>query len=761
MSFVRSQKDFTDVHSIVSGLAHDYADSSMLLSTDKPWSAWFAIRHDEKVQEYLVGVKMHSNPLVLSFDHALVKEIYFDTDVQPGQTYDFDIPHRLPLEQCEVLAKASIYKGKEQGKQIQVELPDGVHTFPLENTPLVTPSSDSIRTVSSQKVAPSESFAEVSKDSNQSVDVPEDEAPVGLQEKQKVQENIQEVEQTRDITNIMGLLTPEQIDLITRRSDRPMIIQGKAGSGKTTVALFRLSRLVRPSETSEMEPIAPEKILYVMFNRALCSFVETSLEHLDLGAISQHVFYDWALTEIRKAYKRAPLELFAHGDKLNGYETATRLKKRVEILSVIEEFVEEQSKKVQLFLDKYLPLNDHEGYWGKRFQEEREKGTPIAHSLSLLRTEVLEMRNNASSKRARGYLVETHKVFQRAFQRITTYKRDLRRFLTNTDLLLKHFPSETAKSIAPLVGFQKELQGTTSSPSARIVEDDLSLLLYLIQLKHGGLTDLDKNDALHFYDHLVIDEAQDFGALELKVLFNSMRTRHGATIVGDTNQNILSGKRFKGWHNVAAELGIGDVEIEELTVSHRSTKEIMRIADDLVGAPTHGARSGPIPVWYQEESERDAVDRIEEIIKERHAENPDVHICVVAPTHSKTRKLLPKLQCRLQFYQEGFTIRKGGEEEFIFKPGVSVAYKKHVKGLEFDTVILVEPIDGKWYYPETEEGKNLIYTAITRAENRLFFVSQKPLTPWLDHALEEEWIEAYTWREPIDPDIVEDADEPF
>lgn len=55
------------------------------------------------------------------------------------------------------------------------------------------------------------------------------------------------------------------------------------------------------------------------------------------------------------------------------------------------------------------------------------------------------------------------------------------------------------------------------SPGPGIAFEDLALLLRLIQLKHGGLAAKDADEVL-LCEHLVIDEAQDFGAVELKTL---------------------------------------------------------------------------------------------------------------------------------------------------------------------------------------------------------------------------------------------------
>jgi len=84
------------------------------------------------------------------------------------------------------------------------------------------------------------------------------------------------VDSTRGLGDILAYITREQWALIRRASDQPLIIQGKAGSVKTTVALHRIAYLAYEDD-AQAASVRPENMLIVRFNAALRTFVQTSL----------------------------------------------------------------------------------------------------------------------------------------------------------------------------------------------------------------------------------------------------------------------------------------------------------------------------------------------------------------------------------------------------------------------------------------------------------------------------------------------------
>ncbi len=104
----------------------------------------------------------------------------------------------------------------------------------------------------------------------------------------------------------------------------------------------------------------------------------------------------------------------------------------------------------------------------------------------------------------------------------------------------------------------------------------MPLMLRLIQLKHGGLPD--KRGGILELDHLVIDEAQDFGPVEFAIMVDAVRDRRHLTIVGDISQKILFSRKFIGWDSILNILGIPKDDLIHLEISFRCTVPIMNLA---------------------------------------------------------------------------------------------------------------------------------------------------------------------------------------
>ena len=75
-------------------------------------------------------------------------------------------------------------------------------------------------------------------------------------------------------------------------------------------------------------------------------------------------------------------------------------------------------------------------------------------------------------------------------------------------------------------------------------------------------------------------------------------------------------------------------------------------------------------------------------------------------------------------------VRLGHRDQFDFSPGVIVTNVHQVKGLEFRNVLIVEATEEN-YNSNSEEERNLLYVAITRAEVRLDFIGSQKMTPLL------------------------------
>ena len=528
------------------------------------------------------------------------------------------------------------------------------------------------------------------------------------------------------LPEVLALLTPEQYRLITASRRNPLIVQGRAGSGKTSIALHRVAWLTYADEDSTEVPVDPAKVLIVMFNKALSLFVKSALAPLKLEAATLDTFHGWALGQVVRAY-RGEIKIEAKPPK--GHEVASALKKQVGILRAIDAFVARQTRVLEVWLTEKLAPYKAKDWLDKL----KATPGPILRQLVAMRSQALIARDLARGKEHKR-LDQIHTVFDTAVRRMTQYKEELLKLLTDEEFLGDHLTATPAER-ATLASYQRALQnegGTDRRPGPRIAFDDLALLLRLIEVKNGGFPDKNREEDVEVYDHLVIDEAQDFGAVELAVLLGAVKARTGVTVVGDLNQKILPEVDFIGWEALAKELGLGGATVARLEVAHRATAQIMAIADGLVGDPTRGGRAGTLPTLRVVDTDRDKFARAAEAAQAAMVDNPSAHVCVACKSSGEIPTVFE--QIRGLITDASVPVRQGHNKDFVFAPGVTVTSYRQVKGLEFDVVVVLDPT--REAYPDTTQGRRNLYMVITRAKDALHLVAAGEPTPLLKTAIE-------------------------
>ena len=250
---------------------------------------------------------------------------------------------------------------------------------------------------------------------------------------------------------------------------------------------------------------------------------------------------------------------------------------------------------------------------------------------------------------------------------------------------------------------------------------DMSLVLRLIQLKNGGLPD--GTGGVASLDHLVIDEAQDFGPVEFAIMMSAVSDKRQITIVGDVAQKILSARKFIGWNNVVSNLGMEEDSIIRLEVSFRCTVPIMTLAHKVAGDPKKvEGRAGSDPDWYKAEDRESLLEYL--VNWTNRLVNAD-SLKLIALICRYPKQAM-ELKEELEEYLPG-EVRLGHRDQFYFEPGIMVTNIHQVKGLEFNSVALIEP-DEENYPIRREESRNMIYVGITRAQDELLMATIKPFS---------------------------------
>ncbi|TDN91683.1 RNA polymerase recycling motor ATPase HelR [Microbacterium sp. BK668] len=226
-----------------------------------------------------------------------------------------------------------------------------------------------------------------------------------------------------------------------------------------------------------------------------------------------------------------------------------------------------------------------------------------------------------------------------------------------------------------------------------IAADDSEMLVMTMLRGQDFVTSLDDESALPRADadllagpfaHVIVDEAQELTDAQWRMLLSRCPSR-SFTIVGDRAQARHG--FTESWEERLARVGLRDISLASLTINYRTPEEVMAVAEPVIRAAIPDAnvptsvRSAGVPVHYGAAAERDGLLRA---WLAEHAEGEGV-ACVI------------------------------GDPTFAGSARVRALDPEHVKGLEFDLVVVVDP-DG---FGEGIEGAVDRYVAMTRATQRL------------------------------------------
>lgn len=439
--------------------------------------------------------------------------------------------------------------------------------------------------------------------------------------------------QSGNLPPILSLITADQFELITKEKDKPLVIQGVAGSGKTTVALHRLAWMLH-EDNSDCQA---EKCFVLLQSRALKAYISTTLPELNIHGVQINTYDQWVSGILDDLVGPRRHSSYLKPPSLEKFKSSHRM------LDLVKEYVSQSDKEIEM---KEL-LNDY---------------------YQLL---------NFCGRKSLSY--------------------------ENTDNLQSYFKDQ----------FENK----------KLDAQDDSLIMYLLYQRKGFCP-----HHLGEFDHLVIDEAQDFGLLEIEVMMNALSDERTVTIVGDLAQKINRDRDFESWERVLEDVGFKETLPISMNVSHRTTQEILDVAWEVRKGAHYevvelkGVRHGPSPSFIRARTNQEVPDYIARWISDRLEESRFTLCGIICRNQESARRLFKVLR-----KMELSSVRLGFGENFDFSPGIVITDVTEVKGLEFRSLLIVEPSEQN-YHAQDEESRNLFYVAVTRAEYRLDFVGAQNKT---------------------------------
>lgn len=532
------------------------------------------------------------------------------------------------------------------------------------------------------------------------------------------------------LKSIVATIQSEQNDIIRRPIDENVIIQGVAGSGKTTVALHKIAYLVY----NYINSVKQSQYLVIGPNPVFIKYIKTVLPDLDVSGVSQLTFEQFAKDyigeeiEITPSNKKISASIAGKSNDIDKFKSSMLYK------NMLENFFELYLKGI---VSKPLKLNDFV------VLTEEEMAPIFARALEEQHA-TLQGRVDATIERLIDYvknnvdtiLTRYNEYENNLFKNASLEERESlrKKFIKERIEIQKNCSATIRKYFAKAVlspiklyrlfismlddfniyGYKKinELKKTTmvNIKGNKYDFEDLAALLYL-KLR------TEPNRQYSNIKHTVIDEAQDLGIFNFYVLKKCLPTST-FSIFGDLAQSIYDYRGIDNWDEVNSLIFNNKANIVNFNKSYRTTASIMNVADAIsesinLGKSDLVVRQG-LPVSFDEAStSNELVEQIANKIKE-YKEKGYKTIAVISKTDLLSRYINDDLR------ELGIVIPNVTEKDDVSLDEFSVCTISNqlAKGLEFDAVIL-NNVNDKIYSCDSTLDMKLLYVAVTRALHEL------------------------------------------
>lgn len=527
------------------------------------------------------------------------------------------------------------------------------------------------------------------------------------------------------LRDIVSTIQAEQDRIIRAPKNTALFIQGVAGSGKTTVALHRLAYLLYQYQ----EQIRADKMMIFAPNRMFLNYISDVLPELGVGNIQQQTFPDWALAVMDMQLSvtlASPMEQVETwygsldsrpvlNDQVSG-----RFKGSLSFLTYIDQLMKESEQHAVPTIDfspwdgNILPYAIiyswfHEEY--RSYEPAKRKERVMARIQRWIQMELKREHSKTILKDKKKLSTQRLKAYMKKWPALDTWL--MYRSLFDP----KAQSSETvANSFVIPEPVRKETFAYLKKNIVR--HEDLAALLYLHILLHGIPSE-------YRYDHIVIDEAQDFSPLQIAVL-DRFAKNHSFTILGDLSQGIHAYAGIHDWSEMRELFEAEATDYFALTRSYRSTMEIIRFANVILERGV-GTDMLAVPVFRSGQKVRIVSSKANERAKQLKHIIADFQnsghntIALLTRTAEEARELHVALQAEAEGdLEQRIHLIDGNEQQY--EGGISVLPVYLSKGLEFDAVLVIDVDEHR--YPSSLLDAKLLYVGCTRALHELWILHE-------------------------------------
>lgn len=544
------------------------------------------------------------------------------------------------------------------------------------------------------------------------------------------------------LKNIVATIQDEQNKIIRAKINSPLIVQGVAGSGKTTIALHRIAYLIYNYE----KEFKPEEFMIIAPTKFFLNYISNILPDLGVNNVKQCTFEDFAYDVIGKKLKisdsneKLVIIVNKEFDDIN--------KGKIDIM--IKEAKYKSSIKFKKIVDDYL-LQIENNYIPKNDFYFKDYEIMSYNNINKLFKETYKMynyndrikeieKNLISELKKKSLLIidDIRKKRSKELQNLTgenrikvfdKYEKIIKLLEKDYKKIVKQYLNQISKK--DCIQYYKEfidgylqnsdevmiyLKKNTSNNLQKneISFEDLAPIMY-IQYKIFGIKEKCK------IKHVVVDEAQDYGEFQFDILKQILNS-NSMTILGDIAQGVHYYRGIENWKKfIDVEFKNVKTVYTTLNKTYRTTKEIMEVANNVINKLPEFEKEYIVlgePVIDRKNSvnikKNKNIDELISSINNRineYLQNDYKSIAIIGKDMNECEEIEKKLRKT----RKDIKLIKGKDSEY--NSGISVIPSYLAKGLEFDCVIISNANEEKYTYSSLDI--KLLYVTITRAMSKL------------------------------------------
>ena len=546
---------------------------------------------------------------------------------------------------------------------------------------------------------------------------------------------------------IVNTIQREQNQAIRNDLDDLLLVEGPAGSGKTSVALHRVAYLLYKYRDS----IRSQNIVIFSPNRIFSDYVSHVLPELGEENVHQTTFQDLAEPFLGWSWDlQTQLDyledlLKQQGVVREGLIEAMAFKVSPRFQSLLDRLVllivEQACDFFDVRVGKELVITAAEQ---ERLFKESYGYLPVQKRLAKIYQRIMFLLKPIKKRRIKAALRGSGKSFglegeswwTQARNAVSKVKAELEPILLRLDAQLKIDTMDWYSRLWQDVSLWQEVAGDLPMPQFAtqsldslqgfsISFEDVVPLCYL-------KGELEGYPIKREIQHVVVDEVQDYAPMQLHILVKTF-PRARFTFVGDIFQSLnpYMWQNGKALNDLYGELGVRTVR---LTKSYRSTEEIFHFCNALLRDEVLAEtvlRHGQKPSVYRVPN-GERMRKIHDLVVTQSQEGFET-VAIICESVTECEEIFASLQDLDPTLDISLLVH----EKATFRPGVVIVPVFLAKGLEFDAVIVPEASSHK--YGE-EHQRRLLYVACSRALHRLSLLYTEELSPFVQEMSKELYI---------------------